>query len=1159
MVIAVLWASLTASAYDFEVDGIYYNVLSLDDLTCEVTYNEINKNSDYKRFLNHRGNSSFSLDHTYPSYTGNVTIPSKVNYKGRELTVTGIGAYAFLNCSGLKSLSLPASIVQINEVLVESYYDCYAGAFDYCSIEDFTAGNAYILQMFNQSYAYSSGGKTKDNLKNLVLAEDFSGTIGVDFSDYKKLVSIRSNVVDVPMFSEGIHFSNNQYLNILINVPPSTVEQYKSIHPWSKFWDCFAIGDVITPPNQLGSYDFEVDGIYYNVLSLDDLTCEVTYNEINKNSDYKRFLNHRGNSSFSLDHTYPSYTGNVTIPSKVNYKGRELTVTGIGAYAFLNCSGLKSLSLPASIVQINEVLVESYYDCYAGAFDYCSIEDFTAGNAYILQMFNQSYAYSSGGKTKDNLKNLVLAEDFSGTIGVDFSDYKKLISIRSNVVDVPAFSEGSHFTSEQYLNAEVLVPEKSFSNYQSADVWKSFWDLKAMKSVTSITLNETSVILEPKQTIQLVHTILPLDAFDASVEWSSSNPTVASVDSNGLVTAITKGDAMIYVSSVDGSKVSAQCSVHVDLLVKEIILSESEIGLEPGESKKLNVTIKPKDAFVKDVIWTSDAMDIASVDKDGNVIAKNIGIANISVKTTDGSDLTATCKVTVAELVKTITVTPNEVTIKEGETLHLTCSVLPESATYKTVVWESENNDVASVDDTGFVTAISSGSTIIKAIATDGSNVYGECNITVTAETLEIDGICYQRNSPSTLKIVANSEKPYSGNFIIPTTANFNGQEMKVTGIETDAFSGCDDLTRIVIPNTIIKVGDSAFANCSNLVYVKICDGSSLNINLDKIFPNSPINEVYIGSNDITYDSDSRLLGIVKGMTLGGNVTTFPPAQAFQSLEYFIVESGENSMIEPEDYCSKSMSLINQQTIKDPYTYIYYRFFYLVTYTHLSPILKAMENATLNYVHIDREIQGVEVDTSKTQETIPTTAGSRYQEFGYKDECNYSYQELIAKRDYNRNPIEVISFEKAVLELETGKSIYPMVVFNPKNASFKTLTWLSSDDSVATVDMFGNVTKISAGEVEITAMTTDGSNLSAKCKIVDIGAGVSDITQDFNDIEIIAKDGVISVLGYHGNRPIEVYEISGRLIAKSFDNNIRLNSNGVFLVKVGAFVKKVIL
>ena len=1159
LLIAMLWATLSALAYDFEVDGIYYNILSLEELTCEVTYNAERQSTSNREFYNMDRTHRSSIYKTYPSYSGEVTIPSKVIYKGRELSVIGIGEYAFLDCTGLKSLSLPSSITQIKEVLIDSYYNCFAGAFDYCHIESLTVGNAYTLKMFNRSYAYSSGCMTKDNLRNFVLEEDFSGVIDVNFNEYKKLASIKSNAMDVPVFSDGLHFSNNQFLNILITVPSSYIQKYKIANIWSKFWDIFVIEDMMTPSNTLGSYDFEVDGIYYNILSLEELTCEVTYNAERQSTSNREFYNMDRTHRSSIYKTYPSYSGEVTIPSKVIYKGRELSVIGIGEYAFLDCTGLKSLSLPSSITQIKEVLIDSYYNCFAGAFDYCHIESLTVGNAYTLKMFSRSYAYSSGCMTKDNLKNLVLEEDFSGVIDVNFSEYKKLASIRSNAVDVPAFSEGSHFSNDQYLNEEVLVPEKSFTSYQSADVWKSFWDLKAMKSVTSITLNETSISLEPNQTIQLVPTLLPEDAFDVTVKWGSSNPEVASVDSNGLVTAISKGDAVISVSSTDGSDITAQCSVHVDLLVKEIILSESEIGLEPGESKKLDVTIKPEEAFVKNIIWTSDADNVASVDEDGKVVAINIGVANISVQTTDGSDLKATCKVTVAELVKSITITPNEAAIKEGETLQLTYSVFPETAAYKDVVWESENNDVASVDANGTVTAISSGLAKIKAIATDGSNVYGECSITVTAETKVVDDVCYQRNSLSTLKIVANSENPYSGNFFIPACAIFEGQEMKVTEIGTDAFAGCENLSRLVIPNTITKIGDTAFANCSNLIYVKIEEGSSLSINLDTVFPDSPINELFVGSNGITYDSESKLLGIIKGMTLSGNVTTFPPAEAFQSLECFIVENGSLPMIEPEDYCSRSQILINQQTIRDPYTYIYYRFFFLVTYTHLSPILEGMENGTLNYVHIDREVQGVGVDTSIAQQIIPTSAGDRYQEFGYKDECNYSYQELMAKRDYDRNPIENISFEEPMLELEVGKSIYPIVVFKPTNASFKKLAWSSSDDSIATVDMFGNVTKISSGEAEITATTTDGTNLSTRCKIVDAGAGTDNVSLEDNGVRITAKDGLICVVGYEDNQPIEIYEISGRLILTSLEDVIRLNSRGIFIVKAGETVGKVIL
>ena len=827
------------------------------------------------------------------------------------------------------------------------------------------------------------------------------------------------------------------------------------------------------------AYDFEVDGIYYNILSLDELTCAVTY----KNT---------------------LYSGDITIPSKVSYKDREITVTGIGFAAFRNCSKLKSLSLPATIVQIE-----------SNAFDRCNPETLNAGNAYILNSFDKKEINSED----NNLKNLVLAKDFSGTIDVDFSGYRKLVFIRSNSVDVPSFSDGTHFSNQQYINNEVLVPEKSFSNYQSAEVWKSFWELKPMKTVKSIILNESSLSLEPNQTIQLVTTILPDDVFDTTVLWNSSNPEVASVNSNGLVKAITKGDAVITVSSTDGSDVMAQCAIHVDLKVKEIMLSETEIGLEPGETKKLDVTIKPENAFVKEVIWTSDAEDIASVDENGNIVAKNIGIANISARTTDGSDLTATCKVTVAhQLVKSIVVTPKEATIKEGETRQLTCSVLPETATYKNVVWESENNDVACVDANGNVTAISFGSTIIKAIATDGSNVCGTCNINVTANPVVIDGICYRRISTSTLAIIANPEKTYRGDFVIPSKADFNGIEMSVTEIEGNAFAECKELTRIIIPNTINEIGENAFKGCTSLQYVKLCDGSNVSANFDNLFADSPISELYIGSKYITYNHESKILNNLKGMTLGNNVSTFPPKEAFKSLKYFIVEDGDINITEPEDYCTSSTSLIKQQTVNDSYTHIYYRFFYLITYTHLSPILNALQDSTLDYLHIGREVQQVYDDRSKTRETIPTTAGDRYQEYGYMDEINYQYNGIIVKNDYNRNPIESISIDKNILGLNIGESFKLTATCLPKNASLPVFTWSSSNENIASVDIFGNVTKIADGEAIITATTTDGTNLTATCKIVNLGAGDEDII-------VPADNGEYTVYNFQGIMVMKTDEI----------------------------------
>lgn len=511
--------------------------------------------------------------------------------------------------------------------------------------------------------------------------------------------------------------------------------------------------------------------------------------------------------------------------------------------------------------------------------------------------------------------------------------------------------------------------------------------------------------------------------------------------------------------------------------------------------------------------------------------AHNIGIANIIVATTDGSNLTACCKITVAELVKSISVTPNMMTIKEGDTLQLSCSVMPETATYKDIIRTSDNNDIASVDSNGLVTAILSGTTKIKANASDGSNVFGECEIKVTPETLVNNGICYQRNSPSTLKIIANTANPYSGDFFIPEKADFKGQEMSVTEIGTDAFTQCKNLTRIVIPNTINKINDSAFKGCSNLEYVKICDGSSLVANFDILFSESPITELYVGSDGIIYDSNSRILSMVKGMTLGNSVTTFPPLKAFDSLRYFIVEDGEMPIDEPEDYCSASKSLINKQTIRNEYSQIYYALFILIKYRHLFPITNAIDNSILNYLHIGREVNKIQVDTSLIKDYIPTTAGDRYVDFGYKDEVNYQYQELIVINDFNQKPVESLSFDKSIIELNPGESIKPALAFTPTNASFTTLEWSSSDEDVAIVDIFGNVTKLQDGEAAITATTTDGTNLSATCKIVDKGSAVTDtVTPSEHD-------------------DYTVYNLQGIFILKTDDTNcIKQLPTGIYII-----------
>lgn len=159
----------------------------------------------------------------------------------------------------------------------------------------------------------------------------------------------------------------------------------------------------------------------------------------------------------------------------------------------------------------------------------------------------------------------------------------------------------------------------------------------------------------------------------------------------------------------------------MDRLVKDIKLSETDILVNPDKTYQLGVTITPADAFVKDVVWSSFDTDIATVDNNGLVTGHAVGTTYVNVTTTDGSDLTATCKVTVAELVQLIAITPDKVTLKERDSIQLEATVAPENAQNKGLVWSSLNPEIATVDGSGFVAAITPGTTQIKATAIDRS------------------------------------------------------------------------------------------------------------------------------------------------------------------------------------------------------------------------------------------------------------------------------------------------------------------------------------------------------------------------------------------------------------------------------------------------------
>jgi len=250
--------------------------------------------------------------------------------------------------------------------------------------------------------------------------------------------------------------------------------------------------------------------------------------------------------------------------------------------------------------------------------------------------------------------------------------------------------------------------------------------------VTGVTLNQTTATLGIGSTLQLTATVLPDSATNQNVTWSSSNPTVASV-LNGTVIGLTIGTAVITVTTQCGNKV-ASCAVTVvfNIPVVHIELDRTADTIDIGDTLRLIPTIFPENATNKTVTWLSTNPAVATVDEYGVVTAVTSGITNIVATTQDGN-MSAVCAITVAIPVTSLTLSQTTATLFIGNSLTLTATVLPENATFRTVVWSSDNPSVATVDSYGIVTGISAGTATI-IVATEWGNHTAMSTIDVSRE-----------------------------------------------------------------------------------------------------------------------------------------------------------------------------------------------------------------------------------------------------------------------------------------------------------------------------------------------------------------------------------------------------------------------------------------
>ena len=229
---------------------------------------------------------------------------------------------------------------------------------------------------------------------------------------------------------------------------------------------------------------------------------------------------------------------------------------------------------------------------------------------------------------------------------------------------------------------------------------------------------------------QLTATVLPDNATDKTLIWSSDNAAVATVDADGHVTAISVGTAVIKAESVSNPGVFDSCTVTVEsstVAVTSVSVSPATLELTVGDAYTLSATVNPSNATNKNVTWSSSNESVASVSSYGTVTAKAAGTAVIKAASSDGPY--GTCTVTVKAKPITVTLSPVSLTVIGGTSEKLTATISPSNAENTTLIWKTTNSTIIKLN-TVETSVTTYGST--ASITVFGSMV-GEADVTVAA------------------------------------------------------------------------------------------------------------------------------------------------------------------------------------------------------------------------------------------------------------------------------------------------------------------------------------------------------------------------------------------------------------------------------------------
>lgn len=778
--VAILCASLSSYAYDFEVDGLYYDLSSLPNRTCKLT----------------SGDSA---------YSGALIIPESVNYDGLVFSVTEVDVNAFN--SRITELSIPASIITIPNGSIKrckltklTFQDGQSPLKieDYVYISNSIYGPTYgqplqCLYIGRTLTGYGSFSHSS-SLTEIIIGPYVTKMPYLYGSNKLESVYIPDNVISLEgdglgsclglktvFVGNGVSKIPNEFFIGSTAIENVYLGNNVSEIGWATFHNCKKLTNLFIFSDKLTTIaDNTSDGIDYCLpksISKIYVPHPSRYDNL-LNGYYRENLISLNSSSIEYSGKLPdfSYKNNV-IGASVSFSPKDLSYS-VGSYnlpinvIFTFDNGWYTTSEVATSYTINPAPLTVIANDASRKYGMenpeltCSFFGFKNGETpnvltrmpnvettatissnvgtYPIipsgaEAQNYTFNYERGTLTITKADQTIEWEQRFGTVNV--GDVVELTA--SSSADLPIkytstdetvaeiFTQGGKKYVEFLKpgNVSLRATQEGNENYNEADrVSKS---VKVDLLVSSITLNQNAATLAVGNSLQLTASVTPANASNRTLIWESENTEIATVDDNGKVNALKQGSTIITVKSADGSNISAQCELTVVALVEGISINITTATLNEGQSLQLETTVSPEFATDKSVEWSSSNEAVATVSQEGKVTAISKGSATITARSTDGSNVSVSCNVNVIKLVSDIVLSNTEITLNEGQSTTITAIVTPDLANNKNLTWESSNTAVATVNEDGKVTAISKGTAIITAKSTDGSNISASCNVSV--------------------------------------------------------------------------------------------------------------------------------------------------------------------------------------------------------------------------------------------------------------------------------------------------------------------------------------------------------------------------------------------------------------------------------------------